>query len=151
MSRKIWIEIIADLLIIVFAIMAAGQLSNYSVFLLLLHFQPYINQLPVNIAWLIPAGELILAILLIIPRSRNVALYVVLVTMSAGTIYRISLFSAGIHLPCICGNLLRPHLTEQLHIVFNIVLAVLALTGIILLRKDKRNSIKAVMHQALSI
>ncbi|ASZ11614.1 hypothetical protein KTO58_16940 [Chitinophaga pendula] len=150
MSRKIWIEIIADLLIIVFAIMAAGQLSKYEVFLLLLHFQPYINQLPVQLSWVIPAAELVIAIILIIPRSRNVALYMVLITMSVGAIYRISLFSAGLHLPCICGNLLRPHLTEQLHIFFNLLLAGLALTGIILFRKEKRY-INAHIQRALTI
>lgn len=151
MSRRLSIEIIADLLIVVFAIIAAGKLSNYGTFLLLLHFQPYINHLPTNMAWILPAVELIIAIMLAMPRSRKTALYIAFIIMSVSAGYRIFLFLSNSHLPCTCGNLLRPLLTEHLHILFNVLLAALSLTGIILIRIETRRNTNITVRQALPI
>jgi hypothetical protein len=81
--------------------------------------------------WLIPSSEIILAILLAIPKSRLYGLYGSFLLMTAFTFYILFMFIYKVNLPCSCGGILE-HMTWKTHLYFNIVFMAIAFTGLLL-------------------
>lgn len=129
-TKTLFIEITGYLFIFLFLYTAYAKLAEHSRFEYVLTKSPAIGQTFASmISWSIPIVELILALLLIIPRTKIFALYCSLVTMFIFTAYLIYMVFSGSTLPCNCGGVVS-ELTWQEHIIFNftfIALAVIAL------------------------
>jgi hypothetical protein len=93
-----------------------------------------------------PVAEILVVILLMIPRWRLVGLYGSFILMVLFTGYLIAVSTFSFYIPCSCGGVLE-QMPLDMHIIFNIVFAALAFTAILL--KNKTN--KRVKHNISAI
>jgi uncharacterized membrane protein len=84
------------------------------------------------VAWLTPASELVLALLLLFPKTRKTGLYGSFLLMMAFTCYIIYLLKYVPDIPCSCGGILE-NMTWTQHLIFNIIFTLLALIGLLML------------------
>jgi hypothetical protein len=77
------------------------------------------------ISWIVPLTEILVAILMIIPKTQKVGLYAFLGLMILFTIYIISVLIWEVKLPCHCGGVIET-LSWGQHVWFNLVFIGLA-------------------------
>jgi len=141
MKRKIIIEIISSLLILLFLYASVSKWLAFKLFIGEMNNQPFPNWLTPYLVWSIPFIEVIIAIGLIFEKTRIPALYASLVLMGAFTIYTVViLLHAFKYIPCSCGGVIR-RLTWPQHLFFNLFFVGISLLGIFL---KKRESVHAV-------
>lgn len=85
------------------------------------------------ITWVLPIGELLLAIALFIPAFRLKALYATLGLMTLFTIYVVVIFFIDRQLSCSCGGIIE-ELTPKQHILFNSACVILSAVAIAMSR-----------------
>lgn len=124
-------EIISSLLIVLFIYTALSKLTAYDNFTAQLSKSPFITSYSNSIAWSIPAGEILISILLVIKKTRLIALYASFFLMSLFTAYLIIMLNFSYHIPCSCGGVLQ-YLSWNEHIVFNAFFIVIAGAGVLL-------------------
>jgi hypothetical protein len=139
MSKK-WIsEFFSALLILLWVYAAISKLRVYSQFSTELLGHDLLKNYAPIIAWLVPAVEIIIAILLIIPRTKKIGFLSSLGLLLVFTFYIIYMFIFYPHKPCSCGGVIST-LTWQQHIAFNIFLSIIALLGFWSDRKNRREN-----------
>ncbi|HEY4147274.1 MAG TPA: MauE/DoxX family redox-associated membrane protein, partial [Chitinophagaceae bacterium] len=111
---------------------------DYSVFREQLADSPVLKPFSGFIAWALPAVEILVGILLIVPRWRLKGLWLSLGLLIAFLVYIIVMMTTSDHLPCSCGGLLE-QLSWKGHIVFNSAFAVLAGIAIRLEKLNNRH------------
>lgn len=124
-------EIISSLLIVLFMYTALSKLSAYDNFTAQLSKSPFITSYSNSIAWSIPAGEILISLLLVIKKTRLIGLYASFFLMSLFTAYLIIMLNFSYHIPCSCGGVLQ-YLSWNEHIVFNAFFIVIAGAGVLL-------------------
>lgn len=87
------------------------------------------------ITWALPIGEILLAIVLLIPKTRLKALYATCALMTIFTIYVLALFFINSYLSCSCGGIIE-QLTPKQHIVFNSACVILSTVAIAIMRRQ---------------
>ncbi|UNY98345.1 DoxX family protein [Zhouia spongiae] len=122
-------EIICFLFILLFSYAAISKLLDFEQFRIQLGQSPLLTSFAGWVVWVIPIVELIIALMLIIPRLRLSALYGCLGLMGLFTMYIIAILNFSDYVPCSCGGILEK-LGWQEHLIFNISFTVLALIGI---------------------
>jgi uncharacterized membrane protein YphA (DoxX/SURF4 family) len=140
MNKKITVDIIAILFMILFIYTSVSKLIEYSVFKEQLSESTISAKLIPIIAIGLPSVELIASILLLIPKWRLVGFIVSLILMIAFTIYVAFILSSDEQHPCSCGGILA-ELSWPQHLILNISFIVLAIAGIILERNKNIISI----------
>ena len=141
MKRKIIIEIISSLLILLFLYASVSKWLAFKVFIGEMNNQPFPNWMTPFLVWSIPIIEVIIAIGLIFERTRIPALYASLVLMSAFTIYTVViLLHAFKYIPCSCGGVIRK-LTWPQHLFFNLFFVGISLLGIFLKKREPVHAI----------
>jgi uncharacterized membrane protein YphA (DoxX/SURF4 family) len=138
-KRTTIIESITILNVILFLYTGIAKLMDYSVFKEQLADSPILGSVAKPVALLLPWLEFVIVVLLIIPRWRLKGLYSCLVLMILFTAYIITLFSISKEMPCSCGGIIEL-LSWKQHLVFNSAFILLNLWGIILLRRQKKES-----------
>ena len=131
MKRKIAIEIISFMFILLFVYAALNKLIDYQKFVIQIGQSPLLTGLGPSIAWIVIAAEVTISILLIIPTTRLAAFYLAFGIMMMFTAYIFAILNFSSHIPCSCGGVLEK-LGWGEHLIFNIIFIVLGLTGIIL-------------------
>lgn len=130
MKRNEIVSLIAVALIILFSYTAFAKLIDMGEFERQLTKQelPYWSKAP--LVWLIPAAELLLCVLLIIPATRLPGFYGSALLMALFTGY-IGLVVVGYfdRTPCSCGGVLRS-MGFKTHLVFNLFFLTLSILGI---------------------
>jgi uncharacterized membrane protein YphA (DoxX/SURF4 family) len=134
MKKTILVEIIAFLFIILFLYTGISKLMDYSIFKEQIALSPILSPVANWVAVILPGTEIVVSLLLFIPRSRSAGLYASLVLMTLFTGYIVYILIFNDRLPCTCGGVLEA-LSWKQHLFLNIFLVGLALTGIILKRK----------------
>ena len=142
MRRAVIIEVIVAATIILFVYAAMSKLLAYPLFTEQLEMHPLLKPFAGWLAWAVPAAELLVAALLVIPSTRLVGLYGAAILLFMFTVYLTGMILTDSHLPCSCSGIISGFTWRQ-HIVFNLVFMGLAVTGIIL---DKRKDIVATIH-----
>ncbi len=135
MRRTLIIEAIAAALIVLLVYASLSKLLAYPVFVAQLHLHPMLKPFAGLLAWAVPVVELGIVALLIIPGTRCAGLYSAAILLLVFTVYLVLMLLTDKNLPCSCGGVIST-LTWGQHIVFNGLFILLAVTGIIL---DKRN------------
>lgn len=137
MKRKIIIEIISSLLILLFLYASVSKWLAWRTFIGEMNNQPFPNWMTPFLVWSIPFIEVIIAVGLIFEKTRVPALYASLALMSAFTIYTIViLLHAFKYIPCSCGGVIRK-LTWPQHLFFNLFFVGIALLGIVLKKREQ--------------
>lgn len=137
MKRKTYLEIIAGLLVLLFIYAGLNKLLDYSTFKLQLGLSPLLASWAGIIAVVLPAGELLLAVLLVIPATRLLGYYLSFALLILFTGYLAYMLSFSAHLPCTCSGVISSMSWNQ-HVLFNSVFILLALAGILLYKKSNR-------------
>jgi putative oxidoreductase len=142
MKRKIIIEIISSLLILLFLYASVSKWLAFKLFIGEMNNQPFPNWLTPYLVWSIPFIEVIIAIGLIFEKTRIPALYASLFLMLAFTIYTVViLLHAFKYIPCSCGGVIRK-LTWPQHLFFNLFFVGISLLGIFLKKREPVHAIK---------
>jgi hypothetical protein len=117
---------------------ALSKLFDYEEFKNQLSRSPLIKNLSTTIAIILPATELIVAIMLTIKSLREYGLTLSIVLMIVFTFYIMYMLLFEKNLPCSCGGVLK-QMTWKQHLLFNIFFLLTAFTGIIF-EKNKNKS-----------
>jgi uncharacterized membrane protein YphA (DoxX/SURF4 family) len=144
MNRHIIPEIASSVLVLLFAYTGLSKLFDYGSFKAQLSISPYLHFISTMLAWLLPALELIISLLLTISTTRLSGLYCSFILLMLFTVYIMLLLLSGKHLTCTCGGIIK-ELSWKQHLVFNLFFVTVALTGI---KKAKKTIIrKAIRHR----
>lgn len=133
---NIFLEIIVAALVILWIYTSISKLYDYENFRTQLGRSPFLENISTFTANVLPVGELLLALLLIIRKTRVLGLYLSfgLMLMFTGYIYIMLYYSYD--LPCSCGGVLA-QMSWDNHLYFNIGYTLLALIGILIIEKGR--------------
>jgi hypothetical protein len=147
--RKITIEMICLLYILLFVYAAVSKVLDFENFQVQLGQSPLLSAFAHWIFWMVPTIELIISILLAIPKFRSLGLYAAFSLMVMFTAYIFIVLNYSSFVPCSCGGILEK-MSWNVHLVFNIVFVVLAALAILLQnesvisRKLSKKTIKSI-------
>lgn len=133
MKRKIAVEVICFLFILLFVYAALNKILDFQKFSIQIGQSPILTGFGSWLPSVVIGSELAVAIMLMTNRYRRIALYGCLSLMVMFTVYIAAILNLGVFIPCSCGGVLEK-LGWKEHLVFNCVFVVLALAGIILER-----------------
>lgn len=132
MIRKVFLESITALLVVLFVYTALSKLLDVQTFSEQMRNQPLPLWIADILVWAIPSMELVISVLLLISSMRIYGLLSSLLLLLAFTIYvgmvYLNFFE---RVPCSCGGFFRT-MSWETHLVFNLGLTLLAITGIYL-------------------
>lgn len=137
--KKTIIGTISILFLVLFVYTASSKLLDLGLFELRLGRMPYIAPYASLLSWSVPLLELVIAGLLLIPKLRIIGLYASGILLTLFTIYIIAVLQFSDDIPCSCGGVLAALRWDD-HIVFNAICMVLALTAIVLNKKQHKTS-----------
>src|SRR5688500_7137156 len=106
MKKQIAIEIIVFLFVVLFLYAAGSKLVEYQKFIGQIGKSPLLTKYAETLAWMVPTVEIVIAVMLIIPRARMLGLYAAFGLMVMFTLYIIAILSFSAELPCSCGGVL---------------------------------------------
>lgn len=138
-KSNVAIMIICTLIIALFVYASTAKLLDYYNFQFGLSESPFIAPFADILAWAVPAVELLIAGMLVIPALRLAGLYAFFLLMILFTVYIAAMLLSDSDIPCSCGGILE-NMSWGAHIVFNSAFVVLAAYGIYLQRKKKRRT-----------
>jgi putative oxidoreductase len=142
MKRKIIIEIISSLLILLFLYASVSKWLAFRTFIGEMNNQPFPNWMTPFIVWSIPFIEVLIAIGLIFEKTRVQSFYASLILMLAFTIYTVAiLLHAFKYIPCSCGGVIRK-LTWPQHLFFNLFFVGISILGIILKKREPVHAVE---------
>ncbi|MEP1487440.1 MAG: MauE/DoxX family redox-associated membrane protein [Algibacter sp.] len=139
-TKLILLEIISLLLVVLFVYAAANKMMDYTRFKVQLEQSPILRDLAYLVAWSIPALEIIIVFLLVIPKYRLLGLYASFFLMVLFTTYLIIIlnFFESKDIPCSCGGILNK-LGWKTHIYFNLFFIIISAIGITISSYTKKN------------
>jgi hypothetical protein len=140
MSKKIILHLIQGLLIALFLYTSIVKIADFTEFGSELKQSPILKSTAVWMAWLIPAVELTVVLLLLIPARRVQGFYASCLLLLAFSGYLVLLHYVNEYIPCDCGGFLEK-MPPGIHISFNLLMAALALAGVWLEKRVKKSTI----------
>lgn len=141
-KKNTYVEFISALLIILFIYTGINKMMDMDKFKYEMGRSPFIENMSSFIAYTLPPGEMLLALLLIIKRTRLLGLYLSFILMALFTGYIWLMLNYANDLPCSCGGIISK-LSWHQHLVFNACFTVLTACAIILQSKiniSKKNN-----------
>lgn len=134
-TKKISIEAIIALLILMFLYAAVSKLLSYDKFVFDMGNQPFPNWTTPLLIWGVPISELLIVVVLLFERTRKIGLWASTVLMGIFTVYIILiLMKVFPYTPCSCGGVIDK-LSWTQHLYFNIFFLVISIIGLILMKK----------------
>ncbi|WP_367915794.1 MauE/DoxX family redox-associated membrane protein [Leadbetterella sp. DM7] len=141
MKRSDLQVLFAVLLIILFSYTAIAKLMDVAEFERQLAGQQLPSWAKKPLVWLIPASELLLSVLLIIPSTRRLGFYGSALLMVLFTGYvGLVVFGFFKYTPCSCGGVLRS-MDFGTHLVLNLFFLTLSLLGIYMSHSKNKSAV----------
>jgi uncharacterized membrane protein YphA (DoxX/SURF4 family) len=131
MKRKIFLEIISFLLVLLFVYAAMNKLNDYEKFVIQIGQSPLLMGLGPYVAGPVLGVELLIPVMLASGRLRLIGFYIAFTMMVMFTAYIVAILNFSSHIPCSCGGVLEK-LSWHEHLLFNVTFVVLSLAGVIL-------------------
>lgn len=131
MKRNQVVKIIASFFVVLFLYAALSKLKDYDTFTFQLSRSPFISRYAGWTAWSLPLGEILVALVLLVPTFRLLGLFASLFLMSLFTAYIFVMTHYSYYIPCSCGGILS-RMSWGVHFYFNIGCMGLASAGIFL-------------------
>lgn len=131
MTRKIAVDMVVSLYILLFVYAALTKLQDYQKFVVQLGQSPMLTNYAKVLAVVIPFIELAISMMLILPKTRLKGLYAAFGLMVMFTTYIVLASRFSDYVPCSCGGVLEG-MTWAQHLTFNAVFVLFGLTGILL-------------------
>ena len=121
---------VSYLFVLLFLYAAVSKLLDFETFEVQLAQSPLLSAYAGFIAWAVPGLEILIAVLLTLPKYRIPALYAAFTLMVMFTAYIYIILNFSDFIPCSCGGVLEK-LSWTQHLIFNIVFIILA--GVVVL------------------
>ncbi|MBK7562208.1 MAG: hypothetical protein IPI68_12055 [Chitinophagaceae bacterium] len=118
LPKQLYIEIVVALYVLLFLYTAIMKFRDIPFFIGSISHTPVLRHYATLLAGMIPAMEIAIAILLIIPRTRYYGLLTGTGLMGIFTLYVAFILATMKELPCSCGGVLQ-QLNWKEHLVFN--------------------------------
>jgi len=131
MKRHFFLEIICNLIILLFIYAAVSKLLDYETFKLQLGKSPFINEFSGVAAWALPVVEVFVGLALAFSKTRLIGLYASLFLMTMFSAYIYTMLHYSYYIPCSCGGILSK-MGWSTHLWFNIGFVLLSIFGIFL-------------------
>jgi hypothetical protein len=131
MTRKVVIEIISFLFILLFMNAACSKLMDYQKFTVQVGQSPLLTGFGNSIPWMVITMEILVSVMLAIKRVRLVGFFGAFSLMTMFTAYVIAILNFSSYIPCSCGGVLEK-LGWREHLFFNGGFLLLGLAGIVL-------------------
>lgn len=135
--KRYAVEVICFLYILLFVYAAVSKLLDFENFQVQLGQSPLLSPFAIWVSWIVPFAELIIALVLIIPKFRSIGLLAALSLMTMFTAYIFIILHYSSFVPCSCGGILEK-MTWNIHLVFNVVFIVLAALAIAMHFKNRQ-------------
>jgi uncharacterized membrane protein YphA (DoxX/SURF4 family) len=133
------VNTICCLYALLFIYAATSKLLDFSTFRVQLGQSPLLNAFSDWISISVPGIEIIIAILLLIPKYRLMGLYASYLLMAMFTMYIYIILNYSAFVPCSCGGILQK-MTWNQHLIFNIVFILLAIIAILICPSSNKSS-----------
>ena len=141
-TRKNYIDVVRFLYIVLFLYAALMKGMDLGKFKAELGQSPLLMAFAEWITWIVPAIEVVVVLMLIIPGLVRLGLYSSFTLMSVFTFYIFMILNFSDSIPCSCGGILEK-MDWKMHLVFNVVFTGLAATAIILIEDRSELTRKA--------
>ena len=141
MKRTIILDIITSLFILLFLYTGVNKIIDHQRFDWALHKSPLLHTAAPVLAWLVPVGEISIAISLLIPRARRIGLISSAILMGIFTIYVGFMLSFRNDRPCTCGGIIE-YMNWHQHLYFNLGFTVMGLLALKIDKKLKQSKIQ---------
>jgi len=135
MKKSTITEIISILFALLFLYAGIGKLMQYHFFKVQIGVFSVLKPISPFIAWFLPVSEIIIAVLLLVPIWRLRGLYGASTLMILFTGYVVALLSFSRQIPCCIA--VPEFLSWEQQLLFNSILLVLAVMGVILQMKQQ--------------
>lgn len=129
------VDIICYLFFLLFLYSAIDKIYDYENFRVQLGQSPLLTNFADYVSWLIPLVEIVIAVMLVIPKTVLSGLYASFSLMVMFTAYIIVIMNYSEYIPCSCNGILEGASWGQ-HLAFNIFFVLLAVGGIVLHTKS---------------
>lgn len=140
MNVKKWLtDLVCGLFIVLFLYTALSKLLDYEKFRVQLGQSPLLTNFAGFAAWAVPAAEIVLVLLLVIPKMRLTGLYGSFALMVMFTGYIVAILNFSDYVPCSCGGIVS-QLSWSEHLVFNIAFTAFAAIGVSTYPKSPENT-----------
>ncbi|WP_240964583.1 MauE/DoxX family redox-associated membrane protein [Flavivirga algicola] len=146
--KNILLEFICFLYILLFVYAAMSKLLVFDEFKIQIGQSAMLTPFTSIVAWAIPSLEILIALLLIIPRFKLLGLFAAFNLMVMFTAYIFIILNFSNDVPCSCGGVIEK-LGWTEHLIFNIAFVILAFIGILIINGQK-NSYVTTPKYALS-
>lgn len=130
-SHDVVLFIITRSFLLLFVYSAVDKLYDIEKFRVQLGQSPLLTNFAGLVAWFIPVIEIIISILLIIPKTKLLGLFASFSLMVMFTAYIFVIMNYSEYIPCSCNGILEGATWGQ-HLTFNIVFVFLAVGGILM-------------------
>lgn len=140
MKRSLIVEIISFIFIALFLYTGVSKWMDYYLTKEQIALLPLFKPIARALAFLLPAVEIAVAVLLFIPASRKIGFYMSLGLMLFFIGYVIYILNYDKQQPCTCGGVIEL-LSWRQHLLLNGVLALMALIAILLTKRSKSTSL----------
>ena len=137
MRSSVITEVIALFFVALFLYTGINKFMDFYIFREQVGLSPLLASVADLVAVILPSIEILTAIILFIPRTRLLGMYMALILMICFTGYIFYILNFNEHLPCTCGGVLES-LSWRQHLVLNACLITLAFTGCLNLKKKLR-------------
>lgn len=130
-TKALWLlseEIACFLIVVLFTYAAFSKISEYEDFQRQVGQSPLLTAFTGFVVWFIPSVEIIVSILLVMPRFRTVAFIMAFSLMVMFTTYIIAILNFTEYIPCSCGGVLSSMGWRE-HLIFNIVFVIISACG----------------------
>ena len=135
--RKVVIEIIAALLVLLFLYASVSKLLAIDLFVDEMNNQPFPNWMTPWLVVLIPGSEILISLALLFDKTRMIGFYASLVILFLFTLYAaLVLLKVFDYVPCSCGGMLKKLKWDE-HLLFTLGFLILSIVGIALLKKQR--------------
>ena len=148
--QNLFLEFICFLYTLLFAYAAVSKLMDFENFQAQLGQSPLLSPFAHLVSYAVIFIELIIAVLLSIPKLRYIALFGAVALMILFTTYIVIILNFSSFVPCSCGGILEK-LGWTEHLIFNVVFVVLGVVAIFLKSLTNRVIIQLSILSLLSI
>lgn len=130
MTRKVLVDIVVFLYILLLVYAAITKLLDYQKFVVQLGQSPILTDYAHVLALMVPFIELVISMMLFCPKTRLKGLYAAFSIMIMFTTYIVLASRFSDYVPCSCGGVLEG-MTWAQHLIFNVVFVLFAFTAIL--------------------
>lgn len=136
MKKTIFLDVIVFLFVVLFLYASTSKILDFDTFSAQIGKSPLIMRYPRFIAYSVPTVEILISIVLLIPRLQIIGFFMSYTLMLLFTLYIAFILLFSPYVPCSCGGILQSMGWTE-HLVFNTAFVALAVVGIVLVNKKE--------------